>query len=57
MSGDLCVGIVDCSKFSEFAKLNGKITKEDWEEAEEMVKSDMWKSDSVEKSSSGKVIL
>jgi hypothetical protein len=38
MSGDLCVGVVDCSKFSEFAKLNGKITKEDWEEAEEMVK-------------------
>ena len=38
MNEDLCVGVVDCSKFSEFAKLNGKIRKEDWDEAEEMIK-------------------
>ena len=38
MNEDLCVGVVDCSKFSEFAKLNGKIRKEGWDEAEEMIR-------------------
>ena len=38
LNGDLCVGVLDCSKFSEFAKLNRQIKKEDWEEAEEMVR-------------------